>query len=163
MGRKSHGLILQDESGHFFLTRGDHVKFDLEDGRLVDIPNNWMMYQDVLGGVLPVCTVMIAPYALRNGFVHIEDPAFGSIVNAYFGHDVRIKLGKVKLPQGDWSELGRVARIYYARSGEYCGKYHHDFKLEAPPVRLMTTQKSTSYMVVLPRGCVVDSHGFVWP
>lgn len=159
-----HGLILRDDAtGAELLGRADVVKFDLSDGNFVEVPDPWVMAHDVVGKVIPTCDLRMIPYAHCMPFKGCVDSIVCRIAYAYFGRKNKLDEASIEIPRGPWHRLGRVDRIYYARQGKHKGLYHHPFKQDAPPVTLYERDGGGAYRLKLPPGCIVDSHGFVWP
>jgi hypothetical protein len=92
----------------------------------------------------------------------VIDQRLRRICEAYFGHGAQVLEGTVEIPGGPWNDLGRITHIYYARYGKEDGLFHHPIKRDAPPALLQQNRRGC-YRLSLPGGCLVDSHGFVWP
>jgi len=142
------------------LVRGDIVKLELDSGPLLDIPEDWGIIHDPTGEYTNPCDVYITKYTVSAPRVIPLEPVVASIVKAYFGGLENLKEGSVDLPKGPWQRVGRVVQIYYARYGIQKGLYYHPFKAD---VDLYKQVGGGAYLLRLPDGCVIDSHGFVWP
>lgn len=142
------------------LVRGDLVKLKLQGGEIVELPDDFGLIHDPVGGVCDRCVIYITAYALNGNPVVSMPHELESIARAYFGNHGKLVDGSVELPDGPWQPVGEVVRIYYARYGNQKGLYYHAFKR---PVALHKQSRGPAYKLVLPDGCVVDSHGFVWP
>jgi hypothetical protein len=158
-------IVARDERGHQFLVRGDLVKFDLSGGGHVDIPDSWGLIHDPLGAVMDPCDIRIGPYESTGQQAAIEDPILARVALAYFGHGMNIYDGTVKIPEGDWERVARIEVIYYARygRGNYNGLFRHPIKMQAPAVDLYKLRQGDGFRLQFPQGCIIDSHGFVWP
>jgi len=157
-------LILRDATtGAELLGRASLVKFELDTGSEVKIPDNWVMGHDVVGTIMKPCDLRIMPCSGRKYISACDNDLVCRIAYAYFGHGRQLVETTVEIPTGPWHGLGRVARVYYARSGKFSGLYHHPFKMDAPPVLLFKQDSGEGFRLTLPPGCIVDSHGFVWP
>lgn len=159
-------IVARDAEGHQLLVRGDLVKFDLEGSpNQVEVPDDWGLIHDPVGAVLDPCDVRIGPYQSSGKIAQIQDPVMQRICEAYFGHGMTIYDGTVKIPEGQWQEVGRVSVVYYARYGKgiFSGLFRHPIKMAAPPVILYQLSRSKGFKIGFPSGCIIDSHGFVWP
>lgn len=142
------------------LVRGDVVKLELDTGRVIEVPETWGIIHDPTGEYANRCDVYIAEYRIGTPNRTPLAPQLSSIARAYFGDLENLRDGTVDLPTGPWHRVGRVVRIYYARYGNQKGLYFHPFKMA---VDLHEQQGGGAYLLQLPDGCVIDSHGFVWP
>jgi hypothetical protein len=158
-------IVARDEAGNQFLVRGDLVKFDLEGGGHQDVPNSWGLIHDPKGAVLNPCDIRIGPYTSTGREARIDDPILSRICRAYFGHGMKIYDGKLEIPEGQWDLVGRIEVVYYARygRGNYDGLFRHPIKMQAPAVDLYKLRRGQGYRLQFPQGCIIDSHGFVWP
>ena len=163
---KTHRMIVAgDRVGNQFLVRGDLVKFDLVGGAKQDIPDSWGLIHDPLGAVMSPCDIRIGPYRSNGKKAQIDDPVMARVARAYFGHGMDIYGGSVDIPDGKWQRVGRVEVVYYARYGQgrFNGLFRHQIKMQAPAVHLMKLQGGNGFRLEFPQGCIIDSHGFVWP
>jgi hypothetical protein len=163
---KSHRMIVAtDSGGNQFLVRGDLVKFDLVGGARQDIPDSWGLIHDPLGAVISPCDIRIGPYKGNGHKAVIEDPVLARIAQAYFGHGMDVHGGSVEVPDGTWEPVGRVEVVYYARygRGNFDGLFRHPIKMQAPAVNLLKLRGGGGFKLAFPQGCIIDSHGFVWP
>lgn len=143
-----------------FLIRGDLVKLELEDGDIVDVPDDYGLVHDVDGKLLDRCELVICPYNLGGKLdVHLPKNIRNAAIS-YFGDEKKLVKGSVEIPTGPWQHVGNVVFIYYARHGKRKGLYQHPFET---PVPLFKERNSDSYKLKFPDYCVIDSRGFVWP
>ena len=161
----SHGaaVVFDGDSGSQLMVRGDLVKLELDGAPMVSCPPYWGLVHDPLGVVFDPCAVLVCPYTIDAPSIAYNNPTLGRIAHAYFGNGVQVRAGTVEIPSGSWHRLGRIKQIFYARYGDLEGKYFHPFSESAPDVELFEQSDGTGYLLRLPDGCVVDSHGFVWP
>lgn len=157
--------VARDARGNQFLVRGDLVKFDLDGGEHLDIPDSWGLIHDPKGVVLSPCDIRIGPYTVNGHKAQIDDPVLSRICVAYFGDGMPIYDGTVKIPDGQWDAVGRVTVIYYARygKGQFSGLFRHPINMNAPVVNLYQLRRGNGFRLGFPQGCIIDSHGFVWP
>jgi hypothetical protein len=155
-------VAIDKKSGAQILVRGDLVKLEFEDGRMLEIPDDWGILHDPLGKVLDPCDLRLAPYVRGRASVVPETDRMRSVCDSYFGRDTQVREGTVEIPNGPWKDVGRIAHVYYARYGNLKGLYRHPFKTQAPQVLLQQNARG-QYRLTFPSGCIIDSHGFVWP
>lgn len=156
-------VVQDNDSGHQLLVRGDFVKLELEDDRVLTCPDDWGLVHDPIGVVFDPCAVVICPYTVSRHSVDYENPTLGRVSHAYFGSGVQAREGTVEIPPGPWHRVGRIKQIFYQRYGDLEGRYYHPFSESAPGVELYEHASGGGYLLQLPDGCIVDSHGFVWP
>jgi hypothetical protein len=153
-------IVVDRRSGAPLLVRGNLVKMDLEDGRQLDVPNDWGMLHDPSGNLFPSCEFRIQKYTITSQHEPPIDTTLQQIASAYFGENTNIAGGKVEILGGPWQRVGRVGRIYYARPGSLRGLYQHPFEEGA---EIYERKGGRALRLSLPSGCIVDAHGFVWP
>jgi hypothetical protein len=150
------------------LVKGHQVAFDLEDGREVNPPLSWGMMHDPQGRDWNRSSVLVGPY--RKGRVLAEA---SPTARDYFGATASVRQGAVTLPprsKAGWTLVGRVARIWYVRTGTRLrGPFKHRFN--APGLgRLFFGRREVVlykghgfYRVELGGGATLDHRGFVAP
>ena len=157
------GVVAIDRgSGAQILIRGDLVKLEFPDGKIQDIPDAWGIQHDPMGVIMDPCDIRLGPYRSNGHEARLDDPRMRSVCVSYFGHVASENPGDVDVPRGPWTDIGRVAHVYYARYGTLKGLYRHPFKMQAPEV-LLQQNAHGQYRLSFPTGCIIDSHGFVWP
>lgn len=149
--------------------KGDHVAFEMEDGRTIVPRASAGMMQDPEGKSWPVCSVIVGPYEKTS------KPLEHNATSAhYYGADYRLRGCRVHLPPrslGGWRDQGRVSVIYYVRSGNRAppraiARHRFGAGWEAIFIgsRLATLYaRGPWHRLELGTGCVVDDRGFVVP
>lgn len=155
-------VAIDKDTGAQILIRGDLVKLEFPNGKVEDVPDAWGIQHDPLGAVLDPCDLRIGPYTCNGRQATLRDHRMRSVCVSYFGHGSQVREGIVEIPKGPWKDVGRIAHVYYARYGTLKGLYRHPFKMQAPEVLLQQNARG-EYRLSFPTGCIIDSHGFVWP
>jgi len=145
------------------LIRGSLIKLQLENGRVIELPDSWGLVHDVSGSILHRCDLFIAPYSIVDNRVSIKDSNVKKAAKAYFGvKESELLTGTVEIPTGPWQYINNVSVVYYGKKGSKRkkGLYHHDFEF---PVPLYKQKDGKAYRLALPDACIVNHRGFVWP
>jgi len=145
------------------LVRGDLVKLELDDGRVIDVPDSWGLVHDLSGKILHRCDLFIAPYQTVNNKSASIPYKIKKAAKSYFGvGEGDLVTGSVAIPTGPWHHIGSVSIIYYQRWGSKrkSGLFHHDFDF---PVELYQQIDKNAYRLALPDACIINERGFVWP
>jgi hypothetical protein len=152
------------------LIRGDCESLVLVDGRRIDLPPRWGLVWDETGRLIDRCTIVITQYEVRATGVRKSVHAMGKVFEDYFGQGAELIEGSVDLPDGPWQRESDVARILYKRYGKRTGSWLTRFKRRGrwghsfdPPAPLYRQANGDAFRLVLPRECVIDERGFVWP
>lgn len=148
------------------LVRGDVVSVELSDGRTVEFPESWGLVHDPSGACSDSCEVYVCPYTVSGPLSRRIDTEIHKTAVSYWGEGYQLLSGRVVLPTGPWQRVGVIVRVYYDRYGELKSKYQHPFKDKSAILYKQSRNmngRQRAYRISLPDGCVVDSHGFVWP
>jgi hypothetical protein len=159
------GAAVVEVSGAQLLVKGDHVGLEMDGAGQISLPPDWGMVHDPLGAFCDPYDVFLLPYAIHTHSVRIRNARLVHLAAAYFGHGTPLENGSVVIPQGPWQPVGRVRQIFYRRYGNLAARYYHPFRQNAPPVMLdrCVEGQTARYVLRLPPGSILDSHGFVWP
>lgn len=143
--------------------KGDHVSFELDNGRIVRLPSSYGIVHDTRGTSLPRCNIYFGPF--RKTDIPVYTPP--SDARAYFGKRYVPRKAEVDVPTGAWNSLGNVVQIFYRRTpgSEHGGKYFHPFYKRAyfNKQPLVLSRLKSFYRIELPSGCIVNYRGFVFP
>jgi len=150
----------QDPSLCTIMVRGDMVAFEMEDGSTLEFKKGVGLIHDVAGMCMDRCDIRVGKCNTGRRKVQRLDARVEAAARNYFGNDAELRDGTVEVPQGPWKYVGRVTRIYYRRYGQLKGLYQHPFE---QPIPLYESVQGDGYRLRLPKRCVVDEHGFVWP
>jgi len=142
------------------MVRGDLVKFDLDDGRVVEVPEDFGLVHDPAGEVIDRCDMLVVSYRLTSRRRVPVQTGIAELAKDYFGDSKAVLSGSVAIPKGPWQPLGVVATVYYARYGHKQGLYYHPFE---DRVELFKQARGKALLLRMPDKCVVNERGFVWP
>ena len=135
-----------------WLIKGRRISFEMDDGTTLELPvSHGMMHNP---NKQSRCRVYFGPFE-RSGESITKVDRF---TTNYFGSDYKARAGYIDFPEGKWTHVGAVARIYYERPGEFSDYYQHPFKEPVP-----LSRNGSFYRLELPKGCVVNDRGFVSP
>jgi len=147
---------------------GDHVSFELAEGRRVRAPAAHVMLYDDDGRVWPRCSLLVGPIRRTATLL-----AASARQRRYYGDAYALRTGYVDLPPvplHTWEAIGPTSRIYYQRPGTaYPGYFQHPFNKPAiwdflRAKRDVLLYRQGSFLrLELGRGCVVNWRGFVKP
>jgi len=139
------------------LIKGRKVAFEMTSGKTIRARPNYAIIHDPEGQSLPYCNVLIGPYQKTKTPVELTSEA-----KKYFGSGYPGTAAFVDFPRGPWKSLGAVRTIYYERThgSQNEGRYFHPFD-EKQTVTL--SRCGSFYRLELPKGCVVNWRGFVYP
>ena len=156
------------------LCLGHHVAFELENKT---IHASGSLLFDASGKHWPKCSVLVTAFKHSGD----EPSRENGKARKWFGKDYEIKQGSVSIPSRDlsqWTEVGRVERIYYSREGEHEGGFDHQFgsassiglsalfnadALSFKSQQPLLYKRGAAYRLELGSGCIVDKRGFVRP
>lgn len=166
------------------LVRGDRVSFlsteayrqskakrEVRDGKVywspsmppsdVKLPPGYVLVHDTVGELLTKCDLYIVRW--RRGGSKEASKDIIEDAHAYFeevsGRQLGLRYGSVEIPAGPWKKIARVSFIRYQQPG-VPGPSEHAYD---PAVDVYDCMHPLAWRLPLPTGCVVDSHGFVWP
>lgn len=156
------------------LCRGTRVSLKLEDGSSLSFEGAAM--HDATGRAWPKCSVLIGPFP-REGARQATEEEMKGAPRQYLGRTYR---GKVSQPfdlpprgLAAWTKVAVVthATIFYTRGGtKYPGRYRHTMNkgrwiidLVKGEGRATLWRHGRYHRIDLPKGCMLDDRGFVWP
>lgn len=163
------------------LATGTRVHIDLDDGRRIHgVPGSASLH-DRTGRAWPKCSVLIMVFPRSGARLATEEEMTGA-PRQYLGRTYRGKVSEpIDLPPkalGAWERVGTVSRvkgdkgeIWYSRGGtKHPGRYRHEFNKGGKLVgffkgegTVVLYQRGRALRLQLPRGCMLDDRGFVWP
>jgi hypothetical protein len=135
-----------------WLVKGRKISFEMADGPDINLPVSFGMIHNPKQTTK--CRVYFGPYEKTPEQV----AQLPHIATLYFGSDYNGRVGYVDIPEGKWTAVGDVTRIYYERPGEHADYYQHPFDEPVP-----LSRNRQWHRIVLPKGCVVNERGFVQP
>ena len=133
------------------------------------------MIHDPSGRLWPKCSLLIAPLGRSSRDATPEEyegaPAY------FLGRHHRGRVTELDFPNrsNGWTEVGQVGRIDYVRGGTKApGGFRHEvnrprgiFKvvhlLRGGKAPVTLRKQGKFYRLDLPRGCIVDDRGIVYP
>lgn len=185
-GRIADATVCDSKGCRFshFLVRGTHIEFlstealrqsgakrETKDGLVywsprmptadIKLPKSYVLVHDTVGSILSKCDLYVVRWR-RNGSQEATKDILDDAREYFVGEDERelpLSFGSVEIPEGPWTRIARVALIRYRRPG-FAKPFEHAYE---PAVDVYDCMRPLAWRLPLPRGCVVDSHGFVWP
>lgn len=127
----------------------------------IRLPPSYVLVHDTVGALLSKCDLYVVRWR-RSGSKEMSkdilDDAREYFVNGS-NQQLPLSYGSVEIPEGPWHRESRVALIRYRRPG-FAKPFEHAYE---PNVDVYYSERPLAWRLPLPAGCVVDSHGFVWP
>lgn len=143
--------------------RGNVLSFEMADGSVVALPDDYVMVHDPTNRHVRSCTLALCKCAFGAQPPHSLDPIMRGEAEKYFGSGAELMYAMIDLPDGPWKLVGDVAQVFYDRQGMYDDSWFHPYKRTKPPVQLFRNEDETGYLLSLPDHCEVTERGFVWP
>lgn len=129
------------------------------------LPKPFVVLHDPTGNRFDKCSFFVVH--LSGGYSDKTSKSRVSINNdvrrtalKYYGKGSKLKVGSVDIPEGPWHRVAEVGWIRYRRTGKDNRDFQHPYAL---PVWLYACDHPLAWRIELPAGCVVDTHGFIWP
>lgn len=152
---------------------GTHVRLHLEGKRMVS-PRGSMIH-DPSGRAWPKCSLLIAPGGRGSRAAKPEE--YEGAPKNFLGRQHRAKIRELEFPaaSGEWTVVGQVTRIDYVRGGTKApGGFQHSVNkprgvykivhlLKGGKAPVTLRKNGRFYRLDLPRGCIVDDRGIVYP
>lgn len=125
------------------------------------LPTGYVLVHDTVGALLSKCDLYVVRWR-SGGSKEIPNDILED-AHKYFidgkNRQLPLSYGSVEIPGGPWDLETKVALIRYRRPG-FSRPFEHAYD---PAVEVHYCERPLAWRLPLPSGCIVDSHGFVWP
>lgn len=154
------------------IVMGDVVKFELDDGRWVDMPPRFGIIRVLSRNSSAARRLYVLPYRDHMRDLGCVPPTIMAQAVKWLGDDADMFGAELDVPSGRWQSIGVVKTVLYDRPGTarnwwtgetYYGPRWHPFEHSRPPVTLQQLVGHALWRLVLPSDCAITEHGFIWP